>query len=198
MNRTEVWRQRYTVVKGVERGATEVFLGRKRRVNGRLDPGKQILTYRIPPSSMEQITGGRNGYGAKLANIFSSEFTVETCDGSRQKKCAAPPPSPRCPSPPGPPLPPPSLLLLLMTCSPSSLLVFLFLSLPILLLLLFLFLLLPLPPLLLIPFLLLLPFLLLAAPLNCPSPYPDAFRCPPPPPPLAVPAAGTSRPSRPT
>ncbi len=33
-----------------------------------------------------QITGGRNGYGAKLANIFSSEFTVETCDGSRQRR----------------------------------------------------------------------------------------------------------------
>ena len=28
-----------------------------------------------------QVTGGRNGYGAKLANIFSTEFTIETCDG---------------------------------------------------------------------------------------------------------------------
>ena len=28
-----------------------------------------------------QVTGGRNGYGAKLANIFSKEFTIETCDG---------------------------------------------------------------------------------------------------------------------
>ena len=25
-----------------------------------------------------QVTGGRNGYGAKLANIFSTEFTLET------------------------------------------------------------------------------------------------------------------------
>jgi DNA topoisomerase II len=33
----------------------------------------------------QKITGGRNGYGAKLANIFSTEFTVETAD-SRQKK----------------------------------------------------------------------------------------------------------------
>jgi hypothetical protein len=33
-----------------------------------------------------QITGGRNGYGAKLANIFSVEFTVETCDGKRQRR----------------------------------------------------------------------------------------------------------------
>ena len=33
-----------------------------------------------------QVTGGRNGYGAKLANIFSNEFTIETCDGSREKR----------------------------------------------------------------------------------------------------------------
>ena len=25
-----------------------------------------------------QVTGGRNGYGAKLCNIFSTKFTVET------------------------------------------------------------------------------------------------------------------------
>ncbi len=30
-----------------------------------------------------QVTGGRNGYGAKLTNIFSTEFIVETCDGQR-------------------------------------------------------------------------------------------------------------------
>lgn len=34
----------------------------------------------------EKVTGGRNGYGAKLCNIFSTKFTVETA--SRQyKKC---------------------------------------------------------------------------------------------------------------
>ena len=33
-----------------------------------------------------QVTGGRNGYGAKLANIFSTEFTIETCDGKNQYK----------------------------------------------------------------------------------------------------------------
>lgn len=33
-----------------------------------------------------QITGGRNGYGAKLANIFSTKFVVETCDGRRQRR----------------------------------------------------------------------------------------------------------------
>jgi DNA topoisomerase-2 len=32
------------------------------------------------------VTGGRNGYGAKLANIFSTQFVLETCDGTRQKK----------------------------------------------------------------------------------------------------------------
>eukprot|EP00850_Spirogloea_muscicola_P005173 SM000023S07629 [mRNA] locus=s23:505696:515452:- [translate_table: standard] len=33
-----------------------------------------------------KTTGGRNGYGAKLANIFSTEFVVETADGKRQRK----------------------------------------------------------------------------------------------------------------
>ena len=34
----------------------------------------------------KRITGGKNGYGAKLANIFSTEFTLETIDEDRQKK----------------------------------------------------------------------------------------------------------------
>jgi DNA topoisomerase-2 len=33
-----------------------------------------------------KVTGGRNGLGAKLANIFSKEFIVETVDGHRGKK----------------------------------------------------------------------------------------------------------------
>ena len=33
-----------------------------------------------------KTTGGRNGYGAKLANIFSREFVVETADKSRGLK----------------------------------------------------------------------------------------------------------------
>ena len=33
-----------------------------------------------------QTTGGRNGYGAKLANIYSTEFVVETADGARSKR----------------------------------------------------------------------------------------------------------------
>jgi len=39
-----------------------------------------------PPRLRAQITGGRNGYGAKLANIFSTEFVIETCDGQRLKR----------------------------------------------------------------------------------------------------------------
>merc|ERR1719456_2056173 len=28
-----------------------------------------------------KVVGGRNGYGAKLTNVFSTEFVIETCDG---------------------------------------------------------------------------------------------------------------------
>ena len=31
------------------------------------------------------MVGGRNGYGAKLANVFSTEFKVETCDGKNRR-----------------------------------------------------------------------------------------------------------------
>ncbi|KAI9983167.1 hypothetical protein PInf_007094 [Phytophthora infestans] len=34
----------------------------------------------------KKTTGGRNGYGAKLANIFSNEFVVETADSSTKQK----------------------------------------------------------------------------------------------------------------
>ena len=34
----------------------------------------------------KKVTGGRNGYGAKLANIFSTKFIVETCDGKRKRR----------------------------------------------------------------------------------------------------------------
>ena len=36
--------------------------------------------------SEKKVTGGRNGYGAKLANIFSTKFIVETTDSSAGKK----------------------------------------------------------------------------------------------------------------
>ncbi|KAF9068525.1 DNA topoisomerase [Rhodocollybia butyracea] len=34
----------------------------------------------------KKLTGGRNGYGAKLANIYSHEFSVETADKSTSQK----------------------------------------------------------------------------------------------------------------
>ncbi|KAH6917161.1 DNA topoisomerase II [Coprinopsis sp. MPI-PUGE-AT-0042] len=34
----------------------------------------------------KKLTGGRNGYGAKLTNIYSHEFTVETADKASQQK----------------------------------------------------------------------------------------------------------------
>ena len=34
----------------------------------------------------KKVTGGRNGYGAKLCNIFSTEFIVETADAKSGKK----------------------------------------------------------------------------------------------------------------
>lgn len=39
-----------------------------------------LLRLLIPIS----VTGGRNGYGAKLANIFSTEFKIESADSSRK------------------------------------------------------------------------------------------------------------------
>lgn len=34
----------------------------------------------------KKVTGGRNGYGAKLCNIFSNEFTIETADLASKRK----------------------------------------------------------------------------------------------------------------
>ena len=42
-----------------------------------------LLTSSNYDDAERKVTGGRNGYGAKLANIFSTEFTVETADGAR-------------------------------------------------------------------------------------------------------------------
>ena len=33
----------------------------------------------------KEVTGGKNGYGGKLANIFSTEFIVETVDHWNKK-----------------------------------------------------------------------------------------------------------------
>nr|GEV89936.1 DNA topoisomerase 2 isoform X2 [Tanacetum cinerariifolium] len=45
-----------------------------------------LLTSSNYDDSIKKTTGGRNGYGAKLANIFSTEFTIETADGKRNKR----------------------------------------------------------------------------------------------------------------
>jgi DNA topoisomerase-2 len=33
----------------------------------------------------EKVTGGRNGYGAKLCNVFSNKFVVETASRSHKR-----------------------------------------------------------------------------------------------------------------
>nr|KYP71391.1 DNA topoisomerase 2 [Cajanus cajan] len=45
-----------------------------------------LLTSSNYDDNVKKTTGGRNGYGAKLTNIFSTEFVIETADGKRQKK----------------------------------------------------------------------------------------------------------------
>ena len=47
-----------------------------------------LLTSSNYDDTEKKVTGGRNGYGAKLANIFSTEFVVETADGARRKRYA--------------------------------------------------------------------------------------------------------------
>ncbi|GAA5906736.1 DNA topoisomerase 2 [Sporobolomyces salmoneus] len=46
----------------------------------------QLLTSSNYDDDEEKVTGGRNGYGAKLANIYSTEFIVETADSKTGKK----------------------------------------------------------------------------------------------------------------
>eukprot|EP01039_Chlorochromonas_danica_P009684 gene9684-10709_t len=44
----------------------------------------QLLTSSNFDDKEAKTTGGRNGYGAKLANLFSTRFVVETADKTRQ------------------------------------------------------------------------------------------------------------------
>tara|TARA_B000000557_G_scaffold203230_1_gene168622 strand:- start:1377 stop:4868 length:3492 start_codon:yes stop_codon:yes gene_type:complete len=46
----------------------------------------KLLTSTNYTEGEERVTGGKNGYGAKLANIFSKEFEVETIDFNVKKK----------------------------------------------------------------------------------------------------------------
>ncbi|KAG7531692.1 hypothetical protein FFLO_04202 [Filobasidium floriforme] len=45
-----------------------------------------LLTSSNYDDDQKKMTGGRNGYGAKLANIYSTEFIVETADKNTMKK----------------------------------------------------------------------------------------------------------------
>lgn len=45
-----------------------------------------LLTSSNYDDEEEKVTGGRNGYGAKLCNIFSHRFTVETAT-KEYRKC---------------------------------------------------------------------------------------------------------------
>ena len=44
-----------------------------------------LLTSDNYDDSEKKVVGGRNGYGAKLANIFSHKFTIECCDWKTKK-----------------------------------------------------------------------------------------------------------------
>ncbi|GBG92399.1 hypothetical protein CBR_g55332 [Chara braunii] len=45
-----------------------------------------LLTSSNYDDTRKKTTGGRNGYGAKLTNIFSTEFVIETADGKRGRR----------------------------------------------------------------------------------------------------------------
>lgn len=45
-----------------------------------------LLTSDNYDDDKKKVTGGRNGYGAKLCNIFSTKFVVETADAETQSK----------------------------------------------------------------------------------------------------------------
>ena len=45
-----------------------------------------LLTSSNYDDNEKKVTGGRNGFGAKLTNIFSTEFIVETGDSKKDKQ----------------------------------------------------------------------------------------------------------------
>ena len=45
----------------------------------------QLLTSSNYNDEQRKVTGGRNGFGAKLANIFSTKFIIETADHKQRK-----------------------------------------------------------------------------------------------------------------
>ena len=45
-----------------------------------------MLTSSNYDDSVKKVTGGRNGFGAKLTNIFSKMFKITTADSRNRKK----------------------------------------------------------------------------------------------------------------
>ena len=45
-----------------------------------------LLTGSNYDDSIKKVTGGRNGFGAKLTNIFSKKFVVENGDSAKKKR----------------------------------------------------------------------------------------------------------------
>ena len=45
-----------------------------------------LLTSSNYNDTVKKVTGGRNGFGAKLTNIFSKKFTITTANSSNKKK----------------------------------------------------------------------------------------------------------------
>ena len=45
-----------------------------------------LLTSSNYDDDQQKVTGGRNGYGAKLTNIYSTEFTLETVDSKSKQR----------------------------------------------------------------------------------------------------------------
>ena len=45
-----------------------------------------LLTSSNYDDDQQKVTGGRNGYGAKLCNVFSTKFTIETADARSKQK----------------------------------------------------------------------------------------------------------------
>jgi DNA topoisomerase-2 len=44
-----------------------------------------LLTSSNYDDTVKKVTGGRNGFGAKLTNIFSKKFEIECADSSHKK-----------------------------------------------------------------------------------------------------------------
>ena len=45
-----------------------------------------LLTSSNYNDNVKKVTGGRNGFGAKLTNIFSKKFQITTADSTNKKK----------------------------------------------------------------------------------------------------------------